>query len=277
MNPTLLNQVTSGQDRVRAAIEQASRRTGMDFGYLYNQAKIESGLRSDAKAQTSSATGLYQFIDQSWLGALKRYGARHGLSWAADCITTNARGRLCVTDPGMRGAIMNLRNEPEASALMAAETAADNRAHIERATGRSATATDLYMGHFLGPQGAADFLSAMAADPGQRADRVMPSAAASNRPVFYAADGTPRTLAEVYDRFSRKMNDDAAPLANNLPVMTADASAGDGLPPLPMALARALSGGDGEGDGSLGLDDVFAKTRPDTARLAYLMLAGLGA
>src|SRR3546814_8764107 len=61
----------SGVDRVRSAIAQASRRTGMDFGYLYKQARIESGLRPDAKARTSSATGLYQFIDQSWLAALK--------------------------------------------------------------------------------------------------------------------------------------------------------------------------------------------------------------
>src|SRR3546814_16871445 len=83
----------------------------MDFGYLYKQARIESGLRPDAKARTSSATGLYQFIDQSWLAALKRHGAKHGLQWAADCIAADRRGRLCVTDPGARAAIMNLRNE----------------------------------------------------------------------------------------------------------------------------------------------------------------------
>lgn len=272
MNPTLLNEISSGADRVRSAIAQASRRTGMDFGYLYKQAKIESGLRPDAKARTSSATGLYQFIDQSWLAALKRHGAKHGMQWASDCISSDRRGRLCVTDPGMRSAIMSLRNEPEASALMAAETAADNRQHIERATGRTATATDLYMGHFLGPQGAADFLSAMAANPGQRADRVMPAAAASNRPVFYEADGSPRSLAEVYNRFAAKMDDDAQPLQPSQPVMMADAAPDAGLPPLPMALARALAGENGEN----GIEEMFARTKPDNARLAYLMLASLG-
>src|SRR3546814_1953954 len=84
MNPTLLGEITSGVDRVRSAIAQASRRTGMDFGYLYKQARIESGLRPDAKARTSSATGLYQFIDQSWLAALKRHGAKHGLQWRSE-------------------------------------------------------------------------------------------------------------------------------------------------------------------------------------------------
>lgn len=273
MNPTLLGEITSGVDRVRSAIAQASRRTGMDFGYLYKQARIESGLRPDAKARTSSATGLYQFIDQSWLAALKRHGAKHGLQWAADCIAADRRGRLCVTDPGARAAIMNLRNEPEASALMAAETAADNRQHIERATGRTANATDLYMGHFLGPKGAADFLGAMAADPNQRADRVLPAAAASNRPVFYAENGRPRSLAEIYDRFARKMDDDAGPLPAAQPVMMADAAQGSDLPPLPMALARALSAD----DGAPGPEEMFTKTRPENARLAYLMLASMGA
>lgn len=273
MNPTLLTEVTNGVDRVRSAIAQASRRTGMDFGYLYKQAKIESGLRPDAKASTSSASGLYQFIDQSWLGALKRHGAKHGLEWAANSISSNGRGRLSVSDPTMRDAIMQLRNQPEASALMAAETAAENRSHIERATGRMANATDLYMGHFLGPQGAADFLSAMTANPGQRADRVMPAAAASNRAVFYAADGTPRSLSEVYERFARKMDDDANPLPAAQPVMMADTSQGNDLPPLPMALARALSGEDASG----GPEGMFTQTKPENARLAYLILASMGA
>lgn len=279
MKPTLTTDVVrnaaSSVDRVRSAIAQASQRTGVDFGYLYNQAKVESGLRPDARAQTSSASGLYQFIDQSWLAALKRHGAKHGLGWAADCISSNGRGRLTVSNPAMRATIMNLRHEPEASALMAAETASENRSMVERATGRQANATDLYMAHFLGPQGASEFLSAMGANPDQRADRINPAAANSNRAVFYTADGSPRTLAEVYDRFSRKMGDDTAPLASSQPVMMADAGTaanGDALP-LPLALARALTG---ETDDAR-LGDVLSRTKPENARLAYLMLASLGA
>jgi hypothetical protein len=267
MNPTPLSNVASGADRVRTAIAEASRRTGVDFDYLYNQAKVESGLRPDAKAKTSSATGLYQFIDQSWLGALKRHGAEHGLSWAANAIKVDVRGRLTVANPGMRSAIMNLRNEPEASALMAAETARENSTAIEGATGRSANATDLYMGHFLGPRGAATFLGAMAADPDQRADRIMPAAAASNRGVFYTASGAPRSLAQVYERFAAKMGDEAPDqaLATVTPAESAE-------PPLPMSLALALAGEDAPS-----LDGVLTNTRPEAARLAYMMLASLGA
>src|SRR3546814_3196470 len=119
---------------------------------------------------------------------------------------------------------MNLRNEPEASALMAAETAADHRQHIERATGRTANATDRYMGHFLGPKGAADFLGAMAAGPNQGADRIIPPAAASNCLVFYAENGMPRSLSGIYYRFVRQINDDTGRLPITKPVMMAGAA-----------------------------------------------------
>src|SRR3546814_8242188 len=101
------------------------------------------------------------------------------------------------------------------------------------------------MGHFLGPKGAADCLGAMAADPNQRADRILPAAAASNRPVFYAENGRPRSLSEIYDRFARKMDDDAGPFPAAQSVMMAEAAQGSDLPPLPMALARALSAHEG--------------------------------
>jgi len=33
-------------------------------------------LQPPARAQTSSAAGLFQFVDQTWLATLKRHGAR---------------------------------------------------------------------------------------------------------------------------------------------------------------------------------------------------------
>ena len=50
---------------VRGAIARASESTGVDFDYLLAQARLESGLNPDAKARSSSATGLYQFIDST--------------------------------------------------------------------------------------------------------------------------------------------------------------------------------------------------------------------
>ena len=80
-------------NRVTNAIAMASRRTGVDFSYLLGQAKIESSLNPTARASTSSATGLYQFIDQSWLAVIDKHGSQYGLGWASDAISRRSNGR----------------------------------------------------------------------------------------------------------------------------------------------------------------------------------------
>ena len=60
-----VNPISAG--RIQSAIASASSKTGIDFDYLLSQAKVESGLNANAKAGTSSASGLYQFVEQSWL------------------------------------------------------------------------------------------------------------------------------------------------------------------------------------------------------------------
>src|SRR5690349_17209696 len=107
--------------QVTSAIRQASLKTGVDFAYLMEKAAAESSFDSDAKAPTSSARGLYQFIESTWLQMVDRYGEKHGLAEYADQI---ARGK--VSSPAMRKEILALRNDPEISALMAGEFAAEN-------------------------------------------------------------------------------------------------------------------------------------------------------
>src|SRR6476620_7589637 len=120
---------------VQSAIQRASQTTGVDFTYLLGQAQVESSLRPDAKASTSTASGLYQFIDNSWLGTVKKHGAEHGLGWAADAITQGAGGRYTIADPATRAAVLKLRDNPDVASLMAAEHAADNKAELESSLG----------------------------------------------------------------------------------------------------------------------------------------------
>ena len=192
------------QAGVQAAIGRAAQATGTDFDYLLAQARLESGLDPAARARTSSAAGLYQFVDATWLATLDRHGAAHGLGWAADAI---ANGRLDGrADPAMRAGIMALRFDPAAAATMAGELAADNRAALSAATGREPGPTELYLAHFLGAEGATRFLRAEQADASASAAALLPKAAAANRTIFYHPGGNARSLGEVHALISAKMD-----------------------------------------------------------------------
>lgn len=229
---------------VMDAVQSASARTGIDFDYLVDVARVESGYNPTAKASTSSARGLYQFTKQTWLATLDRHGANHGLAWAADAIGRDASGRLSVADPALRQQILDLRDDPAAASSMAAALTGDNRDYIESRIGRSAEPVDLYLAHFLGSGGAANFLNALAANPDQPGATMMPEAAAANRSVFYAPDGSMRSLAEIRERFRVKL-EDGGKIENMKPfaptgwhaqasISSGLAGAGGGRPPLQM-------------------------------------------
>ncbi len=192
--------------QVANAIQNASNRTGVDFSYLLNQAKVESSFQTDAKAKTSSATGLYQFIDQTWLGMVKNHGAEYGKPDWANAISSQ-NGKHYVSNPALKSTIMNARKDAEFSALMAGEFASDNKSVLETKVNKDINATDLYMAHFLGAGGASTFLNALESNPNQRADTVMSSAARSNKNVFYHKNGSAKSVAEVYQNFAAKMDD----------------------------------------------------------------------
>ena len=280
---------------VTTAIAMASQKTGIDFNYLLGQAQVESGMRANARARTSSATGLYQFIEQSWLGVVKEHGDKHGLGWASDSIRRTSSGRFVVSDPAARQAILSLRNDPETASLMAAEHASDNKDSLESALGREATGTDLYMAHFLGIGGAKKFLRAMDANPGQSGANLFPAAARANRGVFYTPNGTPRSLGQIYERFAGKLDQGAASAgATRLASGQLDARFQQLVQSLG-ADAEVVLGNEAEGQdrGWLATIDRLEsagrlrntalppvnplRPTPETAKLAYLMLARLGA
>ena len=270
--------------RVQQAIAFASSKTGVDFDYLMGQAKLESGLNANARAGTSSARGLYQFIESSWLSVVKKHGAEHGLGWAADAIGPGNR----VADPATRKAILALRNDPAAASLMAAEHASDNKDALEAKLGRPANGTDLYMAHFLGLGGAKKFLSALQDSPDAGGARLFPAAAAANRSIFYAPDGSQRSLSEIYQRFAGKLGNasgqtgtdqmrsmvDFAAQALEMDGSTVVTGQGESAE---AALSWATSAIGKFKSGSQGAEVASVlRPTPDTARLAYMMLARMG-
>jgi hypothetical protein len=188
-----------GGSPVRQAIANASQATGMDFDFLLSTAARESSLNPRAEARTSSATGLFQFLDATWLTTMKRHGAKHGLSGEAAMIEIGADGKANVSDPNMRRVILDMRYDPEVSARMAAEFANDNADYLRGRTGQEPQPGDLYAAHFLGAGGAAELLNAARDTPWANAASLFPSAAGANRPIFYKDGGAPRTVTEVLE------------------------------------------------------------------------------
>ena len=141
--------------RFQAAFEEASRTTGTDFEFLLNTAKRESNLNTTAKAPTSSATGLFQFVEQTWLETMKEAGPDLGLGKEASQIT-QVGDRYYVRDPQVRQQLLDLRNDPKVSALMAGAYAQSNREHLAEKLNRDPSQGELYAAHFLARRVAAN-------------------------------------------------------------------------------------------------------------------------
>ena len=185
--------------RIELAFESASNSTGTSFDYLVKTAARESSFNPTAKAKTSSATGLFQFIESTWLETMKEAGSKHGLQNYSDHIQRSKSGKYFVSDPKMREAILDLRKDPEVSSMMAGALTQKNASYLESRLGRAPTEGELYMAHFLGANGASRLIDATSANPDMRADAVFSTQAKANKPIFYHKNGTARSMQEVYE------------------------------------------------------------------------------
>jgi hypothetical protein len=245
-----------GHSDVLAALRAASSKTGLDFDYLLHTAMRESSLNTDAKSKTSSASGLFQFIDQTWLGLIKRYGERYGLSSYANSIQQSADGHYAVESAGTKSAILALRQDPELSAVMAGEAAKQTKQTLECALGREVCGGELYAAHVFGASGARHLIELKERNPDGRADMAFPQAAKANRSVFYNADGTAKSVSELYDWAvggapaqspMQSAVSSVAPAPRPAPAAIASADARDLLsafePSRPESAASTLNGG----------------------------------
>jgi hypothetical protein len=212
-----------GHDAVRAAIRRAADATGVDFSLLVETARRESALNPSARAGTSSATGLFQFIESTWLDMVRRHGPEHGLGAQATALRQGA-------DAEARREILALRNDPEIAARMAGELARENAGALQAQLGRAPSAGELYAAHVMGPGGAIRLIQA-AERGAPDAAALFPREAAANRGLFYV-NGAPRSAEALLGRLS--LDADASMTAQRGPVQYAGDSA------LSPALAQAL-------------------------------------
>lgn len=190
----------TGDHPLTRPLKQAADATGIPFDYLVKTAKRESNLNPDAKAATSSATGLFQFIEQTWLGLVKREGPNLGLNDAAAAIQRDSAGRYVVPEGDMRQQILALRKDPTLSARLAGVFTSENRSSLREALGRDPTGGELYIAHFMGAGGARELISQASNNPERSAASAFPDAASANRSIFFDSKGRARTTREVYAR-----------------------------------------------------------------------------
>jgi len=218
---TKLSQSLSGGQGVKVpahvyqAVANASAKVGVSFAYLMDKAGTESSFNPNAQARTSSASGLYQFIERTWLDMVNKHGADYGLEKYANAISKRSDGTLTVSSRAMRQEILALRKDPTIASYMAAEYAKENKQALEKNLGRAVGDTELYLAHFLGAGGATRFLKAMERNPNATAASLLPEAAQANQNVFYSSrTGHAQTLAQIYNRFEDKFDNSTTYVAD---------------------------------------------------------------
>jgi len=227
-------------------LNAAADKSNVDFDYLVKTAMRESSLKTDAKAPSSSAVGLFQFLDSTWLQVMKEEGPRLGYQKYADSITKTSSGDFVVKDKKLRGEILKLREDPQVAADMAAAFTESNGQYLQSKFGRMPSPGELYIAHFLGPQGAEKMFNAGLDNPDQVAAKLFPSQARANRQIFYDGNHA-RTIREVYKALVAKHNAlVAAPLPDADPSFVAqqlasDPSAGTGTDANPLVTPADMS------------------------------------
>src|SRR3954463_2324828 len=180
-------------------VVRAAEVTGVDPSYMMALADKESSLLPDNKAGTSSAEGLFQFVEGTWLEVLRRYGPKHGYAAEAEAIQI-VKGKPMVADARQRETILSLRRDPYLSTLMAGEMINTHRETLSGKVARDPSFTELYIAHFLGVNGASRFVALLSDTPDKSAPEAFPSAAKANRTLFYAkadkAEAAPKAKAK---------------------------------------------------------------------------------
>lgn len=232
---------------VAAAISHASQTTGVSKAYLQATAARESSFDPAAQAKTSSAAGLYQFIESTWLDMVDRHGQALGLpqgagvgpgasagqnpDQSADPIADQSVGAVLAKDD-----VLALRFDPKSAALMASALAKDNAAVLEAKLGRPVTDGELYTAHVMGAGDAVRLISQAEIDPQQPAADLFPKPAAANAGLFYK-NGEPVSVAGLLDRLQASF---------------------DGTNAVGAANGQAANGQAGNGQFVSGLDSVGA-------------------
>src|SRR4051794_6225886 len=198
--------------RLVQTVLRAADATGVDPTYMMALADKESSFIADNKAPTSSAEGLFQFIEKTWLEVIRDFGPRYGMEFAAASVET-VNGQVAIPSEQTREWVLGLRRNPYLSAVLAARMLKREKAKIERRIGRSLERSEFYLLHFLGAESAGKLLELVSGKPKQSAPKVFPAAAKANKTLFFVQETVKKktktrqlTVAEVYGKIDRMID-----------------------------------------------------------------------
>ncbi|MBA4492647.1 M23 family metallopeptidase [Paracoccus sp. S1E-3] len=140
--------------------------------------QVESAGNARARNPLSTASGLGQFIESTWLRMIRSY--------RPDLLVSMSRAE-----------VLELRFNPDLSREMVRHLAQENEAYL-RARGHDITAGRLYLAHFLGPGGADQ---ALRADPASSVAAVMGAAVIAANPFLRSY-----SIADLRSWADRKMS-----------------------------------------------------------------------
>lgn len=171
--------------KVKSALSNASTQTGIPLDTLVKFAHVESGFRTEVKAGTSSAKGLFQFVGGTWKEMIAKYSKQYNIDPKTDV------------------------SDPSANAIMGAVYLKTNMDRLKK-NNLPVSEQNLYLLHFLGPGGGVAFIKRVLKTPDALAATIFPKAARANESIFYNKDNTSKTLNAVYAWASEKMSVDTS-------------------------------------------------------------------
>lgn len=185
--------------RLVALVAREGVQSGMDPHYLVRLAKRESDFDPFATSPTSTAFGLFQFTENTWLCSLKDFGPGLGVQGSIT-IRRDRRGVCETSEPSERSRLLALRSDATLSTRIAAAFSLSNYRLLSMELGRRPSVTELYMLHFFGQDVGLRFLRTYSLRPAVSAFSVAPAAASANANIFFTETGQPRSVREVFDR-----------------------------------------------------------------------------
>lgn len=202
-DPALIDNIYSAANTAKINVE-----------LLLIKAMIESDLGRITVSKTSTARGVFQYIEPTWLVLMKRYGAIIGYEQQANAITINAQTLNPEVKEGSafnREEILDLRYNAHISALIKSYQIRDESKSLAfYKNSDNINATDHYIAHMLGLPRARSFYEHLGTNSGiilatSKTDPFT-QAAKFNPAFFYDHKGNALSANGAYQKFHDKVS-----------------------------------------------------------------------